>query len=115
MQQVNFKGTPFFMNGKEYIIPSLSLKQVETNYELLANAANALEANLADPTKTVVDTFKTYIPVIIQAFQRNYPDVTVANLWDWLDVANFSEILVAVQSRSGFKATTTGEALPVAE
>jgi hypothetical protein len=115
MQSVNFKGTPFFMNGKEYIIPSLSLKQVETNYDKLASAATALEASSDDATKTVVDTFKTYIPIIAQAIQRNYPEVTEENLWDWLDLGNFSEILVIVQSRSGFKATTTGEALPAAE
>jgi len=113
MQAVRFSGTPFFMNGKEYIVPSLSLKQVETNYSLLANAANALEANLADTTKTVVDTFKTYVPIIAQAVKRNYPDVTEEDLWEWLDVANFSEILVAVQSRSGFSKATEGEAKPV--
>lgn len=110
---VRFRGAPLFMDGKEYIIPSLSLKQVEDNYEVLASAAKALEDSVADPARTVLETFKVYIPIIAMAVQRNYPEVTEANLWDWLDLSTFSEALVIVQSRSGFKPQEPGEALPV--
>lgn len=113
MEDVKFRGAPLFMNGKEYIIPSLSLKQVEENYDKLSSAGTALENSAEDPARTVLDTFKTYIPIILMAVQRNYPEVTEANLWDWLDLSNFSEALVIVQSRSGFKAQKSGEALPV--
>lgn len=108
MPDVKFKGVPLFMNGQDYIIPSLSLKQVEDNYDLLASAGAALK------TATIVDTFKTYIPVIAMAVRRNYPDVTEANLWEWLDLSNFSDALIIVQTRSGFQPQKMGEAEPVA-
>jgi len=111
-EEVKYKGVPFFMNGKDYIVPSLSLKQVEENYGYLAGAASALEGSVDDTSKTIVDTFKMYVPVIGQAIRRNYPEVTDENLWEWLDIGNFSEVLLIVQSQSGFKTAKTGEALP---
>jgi len=109
---LNFSGVPVFMNGRDYIIPSLSLRQVQENYEKLANAASALEASVTDPSKTVVDAFNDYLPIIGMAVRRNYPEVTDDNLGDWLDTSNFSEVLIIVQSLSGFKASKTGEAQP---
>jgi hypothetical protein len=111
-EEVKYKGVPFFMNGRDYIIPSLSLKQVEENYAHIAGAATAFEGSVEDSAKTIVDTFKGYVPIIGKAIRRNYPDVTDENLWEWLDIGNFSEVLVIVQSQSGFKTAKTGEALP---
>ena len=108
-EPVKFSGAPFFMNGKEYLIPSLSLKQVQDNYDTLSTAAKALSEDTEDAAKTVVDTFRTYVPIIALAIQRNYPEVTEANLWEWLDVGNFADALTIVQSRSGFKGAKTGE------
>ncbi|MDP9050469.1 MAG: hypothetical protein M3O31_07055 [Acidobacteriota bacterium] len=111
MSAVRFKGVPFFMAGKQYIIPSLSLKQVEDNHDKLSTTEPVPVEGAAevDPINAALATFKTYIPIILMAVQRNYPEVTEANLWEWLDMGNFAEALSIVQAASGFKASTSGE------
>jgi hypothetical protein len=113
MTAVRFKGVPFFMNGQEYLIPSLSLKQVQDNHEKLANTApvevEGADAANVDPVNSALATFTTYIPIILMAVQRNYPEVTEADLWEWLDMGNFAEVLSIVQAAAGFKASAPGE------
>lgn len=109
MTAVRFKGVPFFMNGQEYLIPSLSLKQVQDNHARLANTEPDAPAEGADPVNTALATFTAYIPIILMAVNRNYPEVTEEDLWEWLDMGNFAEALSIVQAASGFKASTPGE------
>jgi hypothetical protein len=96
------------MGGKEYIIPSLSLRQVRENYDALSQMDTPDDA-ASDPIKSALATFTRYIPIITLAVQRNYPEVTEENLWEWLDMGNFADALSIVQSASGFKAVTAGE------
>ena len=109
---VQFKGVAFFMNGREYIVPSLSLRQLEANYEVLARAGDILSIEGEGGEKKIIEAFKVYVPIIALAVQRNYPEVTEENLWEWLDIGNFAEMLMIVQSAAGFKKVTSGEATP---
>jgi hypothetical protein len=109
---VKFKGVAFFTNAQEYLLPSLSLKQVEDNYELMAGVLKAPDVRSADVQAEAIATFKLYVPIILMAWQRNYPEVTEENLREWLDLGNFAEAMLIVQNASGFKAAKPGEAPP---
>lgn len=109
MDQVRFKGVPFFMNGREYIVPSLSLKQVQENDALLSQT---FEAKDAEGAKKLMEF---YVPVVGMALRRNYPEVTDDQLLEWLDLGTFGEAIRIVQSASGYaRVATLGEAAPAA-
>lgn len=111
MEQVRFKGVPFFLNGREYIVPSLSLRQVQENDELLAQVHTV---DISD-REGVKKLMKLYIPIVGMALRRNYPDVKNEELADWLDLSNFSEAVKIVQNASGYATVSKlGEAEPAA-
>jgi len=98
-----FKGVPLFLNGQTYLVPSLSLRQFEEN-----------EAVLTEPVgettqETLKAQFAKYVPMILLAMQRNYPEVMEANLYDWLDLGTFRDAFLAVQGASGMTAAKPGE------
>ena len=101
MAEVKFRGVAFFMNGREYIVPSLSLRHFQDNYELLTT-----------PPVDLREQFSLYIPVIGLALRRNYPEISDEELKDMLDLSSFRDALVAVQGASGMKTVAAGEATP---
>lgn len=101
MAETRFRGVTFFMNGRDYVIPSLSLRQLQEHYDLLTKPGKKDE--------NLVAQFAKYLPVIGQAVRRNYPEVTDADLEDWLDISCFREIVLVVQGASGIKAAAPGE------
>ena len=110
MEQVRFNGKPLFLDGKEYIVPSLSLRQVRDNHETLSQTH---VVNL-DDADGVLKLIALYAPVIGMALRRNYPDVTDEQVLDWLDLSNFAEAVAIVQAMSGYRqrAANLGEAMP---
>lgn len=103
MQAVKFKGVPLFMNGQEYLVPSLSLRQFEENYAALTDPIDKVEG------RALFGHFEKYIPIIGLAVRRNYPDVTDQDLYDWLDVNTFPAMFLAVQGASGLTVSAPGE------
>ena len=101
MASEKFSGIPFLLNGERRIVPALSLKQFRENLEVLT-------AKIPDnePLDAQVDRF---LPVILLAMNRNYPEITLDDLSDWLDLSNFREMFYAVQGASGLKAIAPGE------
>lgn len=111
MEQVKFKGAPLYLNGRDYLIPALSLRQTKESHELLSKV---IEIDPKDP-EAVQELMDQYVPVIGQAFRRNYEEVTDENLFDWLDLSNFVEAVRIVQAASGYtRVATLGEAQPAA-
>ncbi len=98
-----FKGVPLYLNGKRYIVPSLSLRQFQQNYEALTSPVDSTD------NASLGNQFARYVPIIALALQRNYPDVTEDDLYDWLDLTTFREALLTVQAASGMKAVEPGE------
>jgi hypothetical protein len=99
--KLKYPGVPVYMNGQNYYIPSLSTRDFRANYETLT-AAPAADASPSEP-------FDRYIPVILLAVARNYPDVTQEQLEDWLDLYTFRLAIAAVQNASGMTPVTEGE------
>ncbi len=101
MQKLKYLGVPVYMNGQNYYIPSLSTRDFRANYELLT--AEAPEG--AGP----FESFDRFLPVILLAMQRNYPDITAEQLAEWLDLHTFQLAVRAVQSASGLTPVPEGE------
>jgi hypothetical protein len=100
-KKLKYLGVPVFLNGQNYYIPSLSTRDFRANYDLLTKPA--------PEGATIIETFDRLIPVILLAVNRNYPDVTLENLNDWLDLTTFKLAMEAVQGASGLRPVAEGE------
>ena len=99
-QQLRFLGVPVYMNGQNYYIPSLSTKDFRENEQ-------ALIQDIEDETAT--QAFDRFIPIIGLAVRRNYPEVTDADLAEWLDLHTFKLAIKATQDASGVEPVAAGE------
>lgn len=110
--QTNYPGVPFRLNGQEYVIPALSLRQFQENYEKLTQSI-AIDTSSQESVKAA---FEKYVPIIGMALRRNYPEIKDEQLLDLLDLQSFGDALRAVQGASGMKPVTgSGEAAPAAK
>lgn len=100
---IKFKGVAIFMNGQQYIVPSLSLRQFREHFTALTEPIEAADGD------GLFAQFKKYVPIIALALQRNYEDVTEEQLFDWLDLNTFRQTFLAVQAASGMKVEAPGE------
>lgn len=110
MEQVRFKGVPLYLNGAEYIIPSLSLRQVEEFDETLSQPVNAADGDITGLRMIL----STYLPVIGAAIRRNYPEVKDEDLLDWLDLESVGEAIKIIQNASGYRTVRALGELPPA-
>ena len=104
-EKLKYPGVPVYMNGRNYYIPSLSVRDFRTNYEVLTKPIVAAEDN----AKAGLDAMDRFLPIIGLAIRRNYSEVTDGLLEDWLDLLTFKQAMRAVQDTSGLTAVTEGE------
>jgi hypothetical protein len=106
-ERVKYEGVPVYLNGRNYIIPSLSVKDLKLHYDTMTSSATE-----GIKLSEVVENF---FPVILSAIRRNYPEVTLENLYDWIDLNSFPKVVGAIRAATGLETTTTGEAAPTAD
>jgi hypothetical protein len=102
MANEKFPGVPLVLNGERYLIPSLSLRQVQDHYDVLTAPIEITEENLGKH-------FTAYVPMIGLAIRRNYPEIKDEELFDWLGVSNFYKTLAIVKGTSGLQEIEPGE------
>lgn len=97
------EGVKVEIQGKEYIIPPLTLKSLK----VLTPHIESLK-NISDvPTETQIDAI---LEIAHAAMVRNYPDITKEHLFDLIDLSNMPQIFMAVMNSSGLeKVKPTGE------
>ena len=101
MAITKFKGTAVALaNGVTYIIPALSLRQVQALQDRLAAYTGAVDA---ESIELVLDTVQA-------ALSRNYPELSRDAIADMVDLGNMSEIMQAVMGASGMVDVAPGEA-----
>lgn len=86
-------GVPIRMNGQDYVVPPLSLKAIkrlQPTLDEIRQCATAFEA------------LPKIAEVVHAALQRNYPEITIDQMDDLLDMGNAFAVLNAVQGVSGF-------------
>ena len=102
-QKLKHRGTLFFMDGNRYIVPGLSLGQLE---EFEGDLTKTTEEQESLGLK---GRLNLYLPMIGAAIRRNYPEVTDEYLRGSLDVAGYFELLQIVQTGSGMREVVPGE------
>ena len=104
--KTNFRGTPIYLAGRYFIIPPLSVGQME-EYEAEQKAAAASAAASGDPAPTGSGPT---ISLIQKALSRNYGDeITGDWLRDNIDAATLREAIAALSALSGLTAVAPGE------
>jgi hypothetical protein len=102
MANEKFPGVPLVLNGERCLIPSLSLRQVQENYDVLTAPVDVTNENLKEH-------FKQYLPIIGLAVRRNYPEIKDDDLLDYLGLSNFYKALAIVKGSSGLQEIEPGE------
>jgi hypothetical protein len=107
-EQTKYRGIAIYFDGREWIVPPLSVRQFRDNLALLTEAIGEVTAANA------AERMSKFVPVIGMALRRNYPEVKDEELLDMLDLATFVQTFVAVQKASGMKVPKSGEERPAA-
>lgn len=94
-----FEGMPITIGGVEYIVPPLSFRKVK---QLQPEIDKLSQINAASVTANSSEATEVMIKIIHSALQRNYPEITIDELEDMLDLANVRTIIQAVMGISGF-------------
>lgn len=91
------------MGLEEYRIPPLgfgALKDIGERMKILQGIKDIPNA----------DQLACVAEIVQLAMKRNYPDITVDNILDMLDMGNFHEVLGAVLATAGYRRAAEGEA-----
>lgn len=103
MSEVNIKlikGVEVEMGGTKWIIPPLTLGQIED----LSEEIGALSSS------NVSEQFKSMRKIIHMAMSRNYPELSEDTLKkELLDMGNIFEVVTAVMGNSGMVKKLVGE------
>jgi hypothetical protein len=102
-----FEGEVVNLGGDEYVVPALSLRQVQKYAPFL----NKLESEITGmPEAAQMDEI---VNVMLAALSRNYPEMTKEQLLDLVDLGNMRSVLKAVMRISGLvPRDTSGKAEP---
>lgn len=87
-------GIPIHINGSIYLVPALTVGQYADNCDAIVETI--ADAKKSDPA----DSLRHGMPIVLMAFQRNYPETTEAELEEWLDLTTFWKVLVIALGRS---------------
>lgn len=92
-----FEGELVKLGKREFIIPSLSVRQAEKLWpDILEMQAGVTIAEF--PKK-----LGQALPIIHAAMTRNYPDLTLDELKDLVDVRNFARLMKIIAGQSGME------------
>lgn len=109
MAEEFYEGVEIEIRGKKYIVPGLSLGQLENN-------AEDIQTVLAMTNQNDMRALGTIAKIVHLAFSRNYPDITLDQIKEMIDMRNMNRIIGAVMNSTGFSsgAANAGEQMPVA-
>lgn len=96
-----FEGITVYMDGREWVIPPLSVRQFRTYYSTLLDTDVTPE--------NWQQKVEAKLPIVLAAIQRNYPDITEEQLLDMLDLKTFTMVMAAIANASGLRAARPGE------
>jgi hypothetical protein len=92
-----FEGTEMTIAGKKYVIPAMNLKRLKKqrpNIDLLRS--------MSPGPQMTEEEIGVMVEIIHAALSRNYPDLTVDDVEEMVDLNNIRPISMAVMGASGF-------------
>jgi ribosomal protein L18E len=101
---MQFEGKTIKAGGKEWIIPALTFKQLKRLRDKLSKLS--IKSNgIPEPEQLDV-----IVEVVHASLSRNYPEVTLEEVEDMIDMDNVLTVLGAVMGQSGLVQAQSGEA-----
>jgi hypothetical protein len=95
MASVKFAGIEVDLGGEKFIVPAIALGKLKELQPRLA------ELDLSDMGALSPGALDTVSDLILAALNRNYPDMTRAQLDDLLDLGNLGDVVKIVTGQSG--------------
>lgn len=95
------------LGGKDYIVPPLSFKKLRE----LEGDIKALAKLEGPATQYTGEQLQVFLRIVQAALSRNYPDMTIEDVEEVLDLGNVRPVVAAILGVSGLE-KTTGEAKP---
>lgn len=90
---VKYPGIVKVLGGVEYVIPPISLGALQQLHGRITQFSDQVDA----------ESINTVIDVTHAALKRNYPDITLEEVKELVDVGNMFELFEAVMDVSGMK------------
>ncbi|MDB4882390.1 MAG: hypothetical protein JWL95_1156 [Gemmatimonadetes bacterium] len=87
-----FPGVSIELGGRVFVVPPLSLASLRSLHEKLDGI---VLDEIPDLSKTV-----DLLEVALAALQRNYPELTISELADLVDVSTFGPLMLAAMGRT---------------
>jgi hypothetical protein len=94
-------GVPLKLGSKEYILPPLNLAALEKYWPVIES--------WAEPPAKLTQRFSEGAEVIHAALARNYPELTLTEVKEGLDLPSFPAALAALLEVSGLARRDPGE------
>lgn len=96
MSEVRFDGVEMRLGNKAYIVPPLSLKKVRALQPRIEKLdISAMGALSPEALETVVEMAHA-------ALARNYPEITLAEVEELLDLGNIGEVMKVILGQNKF-------------
>lgn len=102
MSTTRFPGLSIKVGERTLLVPPLSFNQLEAHKEDL-EAIDEVEKNPADALKN--GAFRRMLVLMHAAVSRNYPEMSLEDVGDLVDLANFKQFVQAVTGASVGEAT----------
>jgi hypothetical protein len=102
-QPLKIRGTWIDLSGKRYLLPPMTLGTMRFHGEAIERAR---KGDLPE-----LEHMDIIVDIIWRTLKRNYPDITVDEVAEGLDVANALEIFLVAQKTSGLT-LEEGESTP---
>ena len=104
--EVKFRWETIKLGDKEYVVPSLSIKQAKDLWPEI------LKLNEGVDVSNLPEKYDKIVKIIHTAMTRNYPELKEEDLFDVVDMSNIKILQLAVMGQSGL---ITSGSRPVAE
>lgn len=89
-------GITMKLAGEEYIVPPLTFRQLKAHYSLIEELNN--------PETAPIKKMESIVKLTHAALSRNYPDLTIEQVEELIDMGNLKTVSEAVLGSSGFTA-----------
>lgn len=98
----NKGGVWVVLGGDEYQIPPLNFGAIQA----LQDKMKVIQGMSGVPT---MEQMRVVAEVVQMAMKRNYPDITVDEIVEMLDLGNFMKVFDALLGQSGYTKSNVGE------
>jgi hypothetical protein len=92
-----FEGEAVWLGGQEYVLPSLSVGQAKKLWPEI------LELNKGVTVDALPQKRDEIVKIIHAAISRNYPEMTIETMEDFVDLGNMRRLMMIVSGQSGMK------------